>query len=766
MKKLVLAMAVMFASVTLFAQADMNAKKMDRDALIKKQVSLDRLQVKTSIPKKSYAENTFSLCDFSDPTAYTFGVTENHSSINTWTLLDGTTTVYPDWYPLVYWRSDPGTTEAAFATWVDGFEPTGDIPMSVLNGFAGFNLRSVEGTDQVEAFVKINTPIHTTGEQIDIHFVQLVPSLWNSDKYYIDWSTDPNFAAGTYDSVDFNIKNVDGYAGDYWGSDALIGRKYVNIPAGTSICDITTPDQDVYVRFRVTAPAPGDNIAGLYWFIDDVAYGITPANRLDVLSYSIDDGYRVVPEILIPEPFRSTATISNTGSSTAEDLMLANSFYSVTAGATENDPDVYTFIDRGTSDTVDLANEIFTIYPYTGSDGNPDLTRPEYIRYKDMSVSDYAIAQSNEGAGVYAYTADLIYRIDGEEFTKNLDTSYYYVYPEDEARSHCYTWQKDLGILYERASGVWDYHYNPNNTYVGSTQALSDGYRVCAAFTAQGTVNDGTNAYLAGIEVVPAVDSCEAGAVIKGSLWKFNNDATAYSDAVVEVLDNEENPVESLEHTVLASELNNSSDPNNSTERFSGSNLNTIFLPFTYTNNPMEDNTTYYACYTKVGNNGKFYLGKDYDGWTSYSYGSGWSILVWSANMASSQSQYDWGYLWFTSAYSQGSVPMIRMVVSDIPNPISSINEVSTNATSYMNAYPNPATDNMTLSYSLNQRGNVTLTVTDLMGRTVISRNEGNRDAGVAYKSNVDVSALNNGTYFYTIEVNGVKSTNKLVINR
>ena len=178
----------------------------------------------------------------------------------------------------------------------------------------------------------------------------------------------------------------------------------------------------------------------------------------------------------------------------------------------------------------------------------------------------------------------------------------------------------------------------------------------------------------------------------------------------------------------------------------------------------MEDNTTYYACYTKVGNNGKFYLGKDYDGWTSYSYGSGWSILVWSANMASSQSQYDWGYVWHTSAYSQGSVPMIRMVVSDVAS--SSINEVSTNATSYMNAYPNPATDNMTLSYSLNQRGNVTLTVTDLMGRTVISRNEGNRDAGVAYKSNVDVSALNNGTYFYTIEVNGVKSTNKLVINR
>lgn len=169
MKKLVLAMAVMFASVTLFAQADMNAKKMDRDALIKKQVSLDRLQVKTSIPKKSYAENTFSLCDFSDPTAYTFGVTENHSSINTWTLLDGTTTVYPDWWPLVYWRSDAGTTETAFATWVDGFEPTGDIPMSVLNGFAGFDLYDVEGTDQVEAFVKINTPIHTTGEQIDIH---------------------------------------------------------------------------------------------------------------------------------------------------------------------------------------------------------------------------------------------------------------------------------------------------------------------------------------------------------------------------------------------------------------------------------------------------------------------------------------------------------------------------------------------------------------------------------------------------------------------
>ncbi len=770
MKKLVLVMAVMLASVGVFAQANMKAQKLDRDALVNKQVSIDRSQVRHAIPMKSIYEGTFALCDFSDEDAYTFGVTANHTSIQQWTLLNPSTmTVYPDWWPLVYWRSDAGTTEAAFATWVNGFEPNGDIPMSVTNNFAGFSLYNVEGTDNVEAYITINTPIHTTGDGIDIYFVQLVPTLWNSDKYYIDWSTDPTFAAGNYDSTAINIKNVDGIAGDYWGStgnyddftNALIGRKYVNLPAGTSICDVTTPDQDIYIRFRVQSPAAGTNHSGYYWFLDDISYGFTPENRIEVLSFDIADGYRGVPEIIIPEVFRTNAVVSNTGSSEAEDLHLVNSFYSVTAGATDDDPDVFTFIESGTSDTINLANEVFadtTQY----SDGTIEIN---YIRYKEMSVGEYGVPQSNEGAGVYAYTSDLFYNIDGEQYTKNLDTSYYYVYPEDVARPRCYTWQKDLGILYERVSGVWDYYYPGENTYGSGTGALSDGYRVCIAYNAQGTIDDNTNAYIAGIEVVPAVDSCEAGAVIKGSLWVSNlENATAWNDAVLEALDNEENPVESDEHIVVASELNNSSDASNNYERFSGDNLNTIFLPFRYAATPLESNQTYYACYTKIGNNGKFYVGKDYDYWTSFGYDNGWSILVWSNNLATSQRQYDWGYIWHTNAYSSGSVPMIRLILSDIPN--SSINEVSAEAASYINAYPNPATDNVKLSYSLNQKGNVTITVTDLMGRTALVQNEGMREAGVSYSTRINVSSLNNGTYFYTLEVNGVKSTNKIVVNR
>jgi hypothetical protein len=80
--------------------------------------------------------------------------------------------------------------------------------------------------------------------------------------------------------------------------------------------------------------------------------------------------------------------------------------------------------------------------------------------------------------------------------------------------------------------------------------------------------------------------------------------------------------------------------------------------------------------------------------------------------------------------------------------------------------YPNPAINTTSVNYTLNQSGNVTLKVTDLMGRTVLTMNEGNQNAGISYKANVDVSSLNNGTYFCTLYVNGAKSTSKFVVNR
>ena len=83
-----------------------------------------------------------------------------------------------------------------------------------------------------------------------------------------------------------------------------------------------------------------------------------------------------------------------------------------------------------------------------------------------------------------------------------------------------------------------------------------------------------------------------------------------------------------------------------------------------------------------------------------------------------------------------------------------------------MNAYPNPATDNATISYSLNKSGNVSIVITDLMGRVVMNMEEGNQNAGVNYTVNVNTANLANGTYFYTLNVNGEKQTKKFVVSK
>lgn len=764
MKKLVLTLAMVLISVGVFAQTNMVANKIDKEALLSKQASTALMSKVIQSPiKKSYAENTYPLCDFSDATAYTFGTTDKHTSLVEFELLN-TDLDINTWWTLRYWRSSPGTTPADFATWVDGFEPNANpwIPMDITNGFAGINQTQQQATEFIEAYVKLNNPITTNGRSLDIHFVQVLASLHNYDQYFLDWSTDPNFAVGSYDSVAFNIKNIDGVTGDYYGSSALYGRKVVNIPTGTSICNIATTGQQIYVRFRLCNLTASQYNGGYQWFLDNISYAWAPDNRIEILSYYIADGYRKVPSILEPESFRSVATIQNTGSADATNVRLVNQFYSV---AQAGDTPVFTKITEGTSDT--LATMKNEIYADTVRNAVGTIIAIDHIRYHQMIVSDYAVSQpGNEVAG-YAYTADVMYTINGEEQAENLDTSYYYIAGEDGARSHCYTWQKDIGVLYEGASGVWNYYYPTSTSYGQGTEPSTDGYRLCIAYTKY-TNKINTPVYAAGVEVVPGLDSCEAGAVIRASLWKLNAYATTMDERIIEVTDASNNPLVSEEHVVATAELNNNATPGYSAddprEVFHEGNYNTIFMPFTYDEYALEDSSTYYACYTKVGSNGKFYVAKDPDALNSYSYGSIWSILIWSPSLAGSQTQYDWGYVWSTQNYSKGSVPAIRLIVSDIAN--SSINNVATEATSSMVAYPNPAADRVTLSYTLNQSGNVNITVTDIMGRVVLMENQGKKEAGFAYKTSINTSNMNNGTYFYTVEVNGVKSTDKLVVNR
>lgn len=757
MKKLVLVFAMMLGSVGVFAQTNnISAKMINKNDLltVKAQSEMMSNRGHQKPILKSYADNTNALCDFSETSAYVLGTTDRHSSLKEFELLTPSLEL-TTWWTLRGLRTSSGTTAADFATWVNNFEPNEGalIPMDINNGFVGIDMYTVEQTATIDAFIKPTTAILTNGSSIDIHFVQVLASLGNNDQYFLDWSTDQNFAAGSYDSVAFNIKGVDGNTYDLWASTALYGRKVVNIPVGTSICNVGTNGQQIYIRLRVYNPAGAYNMC-LQWFVDNISYAYAPTNRIESLSYAINDGYRKIPSILEPEAFRSSAIVQNTGTATATNLKLVDRFYSLSQ---EGEDVNFTFISEASSTTpITLANQIMT-----DTNGNA-------YRYVEVGVDTSAISQPGNVAGAYAYTADVLYTINGEESSVNLDTAYYYVAGEDASRSNHYTWQKDIGIFIEDYSGAWDGFWEEQGLYSSGTAASSNGYRVCIAYTKYSNKIN-TPVYAAGVEVVPAIDSCEAGASIKASLWQWNNEATTYDNAVIEATDNNDMPIESYEHNVTAAELNNSSDPDE-IERFEEGDYNTIFMPFTYQGLELQDSTTYYACYTKVGSNGKFYVAKDYDRWNSFSYDNGWSILIWSPTSGMSSVQYDWGYLWWTQRLSKGSVPAIRFIVSDVindaPNPPSAIEDVKAEATSDMQVYPNPATDKVTLSYTLTQSGDVNITIMDVMGRVVMSENQGKKEAGFAYKTNINTSNMNNGTYFYTVEVNGAKSTNKLVINR
>jgi len=78
---------------------------------------------------------------------------------------------------------------------------------------------------------------------------------------------------------------------------------------------------------------------------------------------------------------------------------------------------------------------------------------------------------------------------------------------------------------------------------------------------------------------------------------------------------------------------------------------------------------------------------------------------------------------------------------------------------------PNPFNGTSDITYQLTKRGTVSLNITDIAGRTVMTFNEGAKDAG-AHKITVNGKDLSQGVYFYTLNVDGYKLTNRMVVNK
>ncbi len=78
---------------------------------------------------------------------------------------------------------------------------------------------------------------------------------------------------------------------------------------------------------------------------------------------------------------------------------------------------------------------------------------------------------------------------------------------------------------------------------------------------------------------------------------------------------------------------------------------------------------------------------------------------------------------------------------------------------------PNPFTNTSNVTYELAKHGNVTFEVTDLAGRVIVAMNEGGQDAG-RHTITLDGKNFSQGVYFYTVNVDGVKLSNKMIVTK
>ena len=130
------------------------------------------------------------------------------------------------------------------------------------------------------------------------------------------------------------------------------------------------------------------------------------------------------------------------------------------------------------------------------------------------------------------------------------------------------------------------------------------------------------------------------------------------------------------------------------------------------------------------------------------------------------QSTYTGSVLGYTSEglfqLTDPSAIMIRL--NSNPDAEQSIEENNSSLSS-TSVYPNPASDEATINFSLTESAKVSIEIVDYTGKVIANNNLGNVAAGES-QFNVNTSELANGVYFYNITVDGDVITKKLVVSK
>ncbi|HPS83837.1 MAG TPA: T9SS type A sorting domain-containing protein [Bacteroidales bacterium] len=121
------------------------------------------------------------------------------------------------------------------------------------------------------------------------------------------------------------------------------------------------------------------------------------------------------------------------------------------------------------------------------------------------------------------------------------------------------------------------------------------------------------------------------------------------------------------------------------------------------------------------------------------------------------------GATWYVVDYGYGGLDVTIGIF-----PVVDINYVGINDDHYFygmqsNAYPIPATNNMTIEYALENSADVAIEIIASNGQTIAEFNQGNQTQG-QYSFQVNVSDFNAGHYFYSIKANGQRLIKSFIV--
>lgn len=102
---------------------------------------------------------------------------------------------------------------------------------------------------------------------------------------------------------------------------------------------------------------------------------------------------------------------------------------------------------------------------------------------------------------------------------------------------------------------------------------------------------------------------------------------------------------------------------------------------------------------------------------------------------------------------------------SDFSGPFASVNELTGIVENSFNLYPNPASQNTTLSFSLANKNHVVVSVYTVLGNLISTINHLNEFEKGNNIIQFNTSNLANGIYYISLTVNGSVETKKLIIN-